>query len=363
MSFFRPLIREHFLALAENAGPAPAAINGPMPAIKAHLNENRLTQGWPHANYPAPQDDRILTRLSELYDTPKEHMFLTPGGDAGIHGISELILNPGDAVLVHSPTFFSYTNYARRFQASAIDVPLLEKGDDFELDTKSILEKIEQSDGRLKMVYICSPNNPTGSHFDENQIDEILRASEAKGIGVMVDEAYIEISDKPSFTKKLEDHPNLIVLRTLSKAYSLAGARAGALVCADETLIKTAKANRQPMFSLSSPSVDAVLEMIDPDKEAEVRDSWQNIRDQREIMRDSINAAQGMRAFQSHTNFILIGVEADQAQHLFDSLREHDVLANNPALFAFTDKLRISLGTQEENDAINQAFQAIDLTR
>ena len=117
------------------------------------------------------------------------------------------------------------------------------------------------------------------------------------------------------------------------------------------------------MFSLSSPSVDAVLEMIDPDKEAEVRDSWQNIRDQREIMRDSINAAQGMRAFQSHTNFILIGVEADQAQHLFDSLREHDVLANNPALFAFTDKLRISLGTQEENDAINQAFQAIDLTR
>ena len=363
MSFFRPLIREHFLARADNAGPAPTAISGPAPNLKAHLNENRITRDWSHANYPAPQDDRIVQRLSELYGVQKEHLFLTPGGDAGINGLSELMLNAGDAVLVHSPTFFSYKNYADRSQAGTIDVPLHEKDDDFELDTKSILARIEQSDGKLKLIYICSPNNPTGSYFDENDILDILKAAREKGIGVVLDEAYIEIADKPSFVKHQQEHPNLIVLRTLSKAYSLAGARAGAIISSDEDLIKTAKAALQPMFSLPTPSVDVVLEMIDPANDADVRASWQDIRNQRETLREAINSAQGMRAFQSHTNFIMIGVEPDMASALFDSLREHDILANNPALFAFTDKLRISLGTNEENARIAQAFQAIDLSR
>ena len=314
------------------------------------------------AAYPSPQNQELLLqRLSELYEVDSNHIHVTAGADESIRVISELFCeSEDDKVITHSPTYWSYTKFARRFQGAVLDVPLLESKTDFALNTEKILEEIKHTDGSIKVVNIVNPNNPTGSYFEPDDIREIIKAAEEKGITVVLDEAYIEIAQKPSFIPEMDEYPNLIVLRSLSKAYGLAGERIGAIICKNPEF-NEALPHVSPMFANTSSSIPLALRATDPSRQSTVQKSWDVIAHHREIIRQAINDNKDMRAFQSHANLILIGVE--DAQKAFNAFLESGIAPANPELFGFSRHIRFSLGRQQDTKFIEAAIQAMDLRR
>src|SRR5690606_37428746 len=180
--------------------------------------------------YPEPQPVELLTHLARLYGVAPENLLVGRGSDEGIDLIVRAFCRAErDSVIICPPTFGMYKVSARIQGAGVIEVPLLrERG--FAFDTEGVLAAWR--DG-VKIVFVCSPNNPTGNLIEHTTIEQLCQALADRAL-VVVDEAYIEFADAPSAVTLLGRYSNLVVLRTLSKAYALAGARCGALIAHPE---------------------------------------------------------------------------------------------------------------------------------
>jgi histidinol-phosphate aminotransferase len=296
--------------------------------------------------YPEPQPKELIARLASLYEVPAECVLATRGADEGIDLLSRIYLRAGsDAILQLSPTFGMYQVSARIQGAGVFEVPLRrERG--WSLDPQELLSAWRPA---MKLVYLCSPNNPTANSFDPAAIEEICKALDGKAI-VVIDEAYIEWSRGASLTSWLQRFETLAILRTLSKAHALAGARIGALL-ANADLIQLAK-RVIPPYALAQSTIEAALRALTPAELIISRQRLASLLAERERVHRALQGSALIeKVWPSDTNFLLIDCR-DVERFLRDSISAGLIVRDLRGYAALPRSLRVSVGAAEHNDAL-----------
>lgn len=297
--------------------------------------------------YPDPYQSELKEKIAAIKDVKPSQIFLGNGSDEAIDLLFRAFCNPGvDNVILLPPTYGMYEVSASINDVAIKKVPLTA---DFQLQTDLIFEAIND---KTKIIFVCSPNNPSGNKVKRS--DVLLLLKHFKGL-VVVDEAYIDFNDEPSFTNHLKDFPNLLVMQTFSKAWGLASLRLG-MAFASEELIKIL--NRiKPPYNISGLTQETVLAAID--KQEKVESMIQKILDEREFLEKhllEIDAVQKIHP--SQANFLLVKVPA--ANQVYEQLIENKIIVRNRAKVQLCENcLRISVGTRDENKAFIKALKAI----
>ncbi len=296
--------------------------------------------------YPEPQPAALIAALAAFYGVRPANLLATRGSDEGIDVLSRIFLRAGrDAIMQCSPTFGMYQVAARIQGAAVIDVPL-QRAHHWRLDVDRLLGAWNP---QVKIVYLCSPNNPTANLLDSASIAAVCDALAGKAI-VVVDEAYVEWTAARSLSAWLERYPTLAILRTLSKAYALAGARIGALLGAPE-LIEIAR-RVVPPYCLATPTIEAALRALDPAELEATRARLALLLAEREYLAKGLAASPLVETvWPSDTNFLLLdSTDADtmMRRSMHGGLIVRDLRAD-PAL---PRSLRITVGTRTDNDSL-----------
>lgn len=301
--------------------------------------------------YPEPQPKALIERLAALYGVTPDLVLVGRGSDEVIDLLSRIYLRAGvDAILQCPPTFGMYQVSARIQGADVVDVPL-ERTRGFNLDADQLLKTWRP---HMKIVYLCSPNNPTGNALPLESLEAVCAALDGKAI-VAIDEAYIEWSHRPSLAAWLERFSTLAVMRTLSKAQALAGARVGALL-AHPDLIELAR-RVIPPYSLAQPTIEAALAALAPDEIAAAQARIAALLEEREYLRAQLERSPLVaKIWPSDANFLMIDCR-DADAFLRRSMAGGSIVRDlraNPALPA---SLRISVGTRAQNDALLSSLE------
>jgi histidinol-phosphate aminotransferase len=296
--------------------------------------------------YPEPQPQALVKQLSELYGVPAASVLATHGSDEAIDLLSRIYLRAGtDAILQCTPTFGMYQVAARIQGGAVVDIPL-DRARGWALDSSRLLATWQPN---IKLVYLCSPNNPTANLLDSAALEEICAALDGKAI-VVIDEAYVEWSRAPSASRWLNRFSTLAILRTLSKAHALAGARIGALL-ANPELIELAK-RVIPPYSLAAPSVEAALRALDPPELAAARVRLEGLLAEREYLARGLAASPWVdRVWPSDANFLLIDCR-DADRFMSNSEAGGLIVRDLRAHRSLPRSLRVSVGTRAQNDAL-----------
>jgi histidinol-phosphate aminotransferase len=294
--------------------------------------------------YPEPHPLVLAERLAVLYGVRADQLLPGRGSDESIDLLVRGFCRAGvDNVVICPPTFGMYAVAARIQGAAVREVPLQPESG-FALDADALLAAC---DANTRIVFLCSPNNPTGNALEPAALRSILTSLAGRSL-VVVDEAYLEFSGAESLTAALAQYPYLVVLRTLSKAYGLAGARVGSLIAAPEIVALLSKVI--PPYSIPQLTIEAVLATLSAPQLAIQQERVAQIRLERERLRAAIAGARGVRkVWPSVANFLLVDFEApDQVLAAARAARLliRDMRNVSPA------SLRISVGTPEQNDRL-----------
>lgn len=309
--------------------------------ILLEANEN------PYGNYNRYPDSKSLKlrqKLSEKNNIDADQIFIGNGSDELIDLIIRAFGIPGkDSILMMNPSFVMYEFYAK---VNDLGVEKLELDNNFQVNKDLFESKIKETSAKL--LFLCSPNNPSGNSVDN--IEYFI--SKFDGI-VVVDEAYIEFSDNASAVSLLSKYPNLIVLKTLSKAYGMAGLRVGIGFSSREIadLILTIK----PPYNLSSESQKLALEQLEDSENYDC--NLKTILDQKEkLFADLSELNYIKKIFPSDANFFLI--EFEDADLIYNKLLEENILTSlrHPSIL---NCLRINVGTPEENSQLISVLKKI----
>lgn len=304
--------------------------------------------------YPDPQPAALVQALADLYAVAPSQLLVGRGSDEAIDLLVRAFCRPGqDAVLVTSPVFGMYAVCARLQDARLLDVPLRERDGALQADIDAVIGTARGQGARL--VFLCSPSNPAGS---EIALADIARAAEALAgqALVVVDEAYIEYSERASATSLLAAHANLAVLRTLSKAHALAAARIGSLVAAPDIIAALRRC--QAPYPVPQPCADLALAALQPAALAQTRERIAQVVAERERLALALANTPGVRhVHPSAGNYLLL--RFDDAQAAFDALLSAGVVVRDQrAAPQLGDALRISIGSPEENQRVLAALSA-----
>ena len=301
--------------------------------------------------YPEPQPRALVERLAALYGVAPNSVLVGRGSDEAIDLLVRGFCRAGqDSVIICPPTFGMYSVAARIQGAEVITVPL--KADaGFALDERAVLEKCTPD---VKLVFLCSPNNPTGTLLSEDSIIGLTRALEGRAI-VVVDEAYIEFSGARSLARKIGEFPQLAVLRTLSKAYALAGARLGTLIADPEVVALLRKVI--PPYAIAQLSMEAVLKVLDPAQLAISNARLASIVAERDRMLAAFPKLPNVtRVWPSAANFVLVEFE-DVPLALSRSRGARLLIRDVRGYPGLGRCLRITVGTPEQNSRLLDALQ------
>ncbi|HEX8239518.1 MAG TPA: histidinol-phosphate transaminase [Allosphingosinicella sp.] len=347
------LARPEILALAPFDIGEPANAFG-ADSIKLDANENPyppLAEGPLTAGlnrYPEPQPVRLARAMAALYGVAPDNLLLTRGGDDAIDVLIRAFCSAGaDSVAVCLPTFSAYAHFARLQGARMIEARL---GPEFEFRPQLLLDSVAD-EASLKLVFLCSPNNPTGNPIDPA---DVLRVADALPETIVVlDEAYLEFSETPSLAQEAARRPNLVVLKTLSKAFGLAGARVGALIGDPETMGVAARA--LPPYPLPSLAVEAAMATLAPSRRAIHEDRIGRIKADRERLAGLLAGSPLVRRVRSGGgNFLFIEVEDPEGLATrFNRLGIRVRFRPNAA----PGGVRLTIGTEAENLAALAAFE------
>lgn len=322
------------IKLDANENPYPPLHDGP---LAAGLNR-----------YPEPQPVRLKQAMAALYGVAPDNLVLTRGGDDAIDVLVRAFCRPGeDAVAVCLPTFSAYAHFARLQGARVIETRL---DAEFDFQPERLLEAMKDEPS-LKLIFLCSPNNPTGNPIDPA---DVLRVADAMPDTVVVlDEAYLEFSETPSLAEEAARRPNLVVLKTLSKAFGLAGARVGALI-GDAELIGLA-ARALPPYPLPSLSVEAAMSALAPSRRSLHAERIARIKAERERLAGLLAGSPLVRRVRSGGgNFLFLEVEdPDGLAKTLASLGIRVRFRPNAA----PGGVRLTVGTEAENEAALAAFE------
>ncbi|MFL6857108.1 MAG: histidinol-phosphate transaminase [Allosphingosinicella sp.] len=353
MSLAARLARPEILALApfDIAAQANDAF-GP-DAIKLDANENPFPplQDGPLAaglnRYPEPQPARLKAAMAALYGVAPENVVVTRGADDAIDILVRAFCRPGvDAVAIGTPTFSAYAHFAALQGARLVEVKL---DSNFDFNAAAFLNRVS-GEADLKLVFLCSPNNPTGNLIPAG---DVLRVADALTETIIVlDEAYLDFADAPSLAGEAARRPNLVVLKTLSKAFGLAGARVGAAIGEPETIAMAARA--LPPYPLPSLSIEAALSALAPSRRAVHADRIARIKAERARLAPLLAASDIVKSVRSGGgNFLFLEVEdpAGLAARLHGLGIRARFRPN-----AAPGGLRLTVGTEAENQAALAAF-------
>lgn len=295
--------------------------------------------------YPKPMSDDIREALADYIGAKPENFIVGNGGDEMITYLLGTFLDPGDQILIHSPTFDMYELGAETLGASAIKVKDLPG---YRRDQKGLLEAVRRY--QPKVTVICNPNNPTGDLLPRAFIEKVLKAADNI---VFVDEAYMEFAQKESVIDLIDTYPNLIVLRTLSKAFALAGMRCGYLA-ADEALIEAIAKIKAPYNLNAFTQLFAPIVIRHREDIFKVRD---DICVERERLYAAMKEIPGVTVYPSCTNFLLVQVDKKQ-EDIFEALRRKDILVkiyrNSQDI---PNGFRISVTTKDVDDVLISVFR------
>jgi histidinol-phosphate aminotransferase len=317
-------------------------------AIKLDANENPyppLSDGSLAATinrYPEPQPQRLRASMAAVYGVEPQELMITRGADDAIDVLVRAFCRPGvDAIAITAPTFTAYEHFARLQGARVVEAPL---NADFDFDADEYVAAIA-SEANVKLAFICSPNNPTG-----NEVDPVLVLGVADALPetiIVLDEAYLEFSSTPSLAAEAVRRPNLVVLKTLSKAFGLAGARIGCAI-GDPELI-TIASRALPPYPLPSPSVEAAMAALAPARRAIHQERIERIKAERERLAGLLKSSPIVKSVRSGGgNFLFLQV--DDAEALGAKLRSLGIRVRfRPN--AAPGGVRLTIGTEAENAA------------
>ena len=297
--------------------------------------------------YPDPYQLKIKQKLSELNQISTENIFLGNGSDEVIDLAFRIFCEPKkDKVLTFSPTYGMY-----EVSANINDVELinLELNKDFQIDLENL--KPYLNDENLKIIFICSPNNPTG-----NSIKNIKYILENFNGIVFIDEAYIDFSPEESFRNQIKNYPNLIVSQTFSKAWGMASVRVG-IAYASEEIIKFYNKVKPP-YNISQLNQAAILNTLNDEKINQVSENIKIILEEKKSLIQNLKKLNLVKTiFPSDANFILI--EVDNADSVYQELVNQNVIIRNRNS-VIKNCLRITVGSPDENKKLIETLQNID---
>ncbi|HEY6456559.1 MAG TPA: histidinol-phosphate transaminase [Steroidobacteraceae bacterium] len=300
--------------------------------------------------YPEPQSHELVQQLAALYEQPAANVLVTRGSDEAIDLLTRAFCRAGtDQVLVCPPTFGMYAVAARVQGAGVVPVPLRHMHG-FEYDPIAVLAACTPT---VKLVYVCSPNNPTGNLISEQVILHL--ATQLAGTALLVvDEAYIEFAGVTSCARHLPDHPWLVVLRTLSKAHGLAGARCG-VVLAHAEIIALLRRIIEP-YNMTQLSVEAVLRALQPVARAVTHECVALIQNERAQLAAALSRCDAVvRVWPSAANFLL--VEFKDPQRAFERACAAGLLVRDVRRQPTLQRaLRLTVGTPEHNQRLITAL-------
>lgn len=322
-------------------------------SVLLNANESPWPVSQPALNrYPDPQPAALVTLLAALYGVQSVQVLIGRGSDEAIDLLVRAFCRAGqDSIAICPPTFGMYAVSARIQDADVIEVPLTDK---FEVDASALLAAVTP---QTKLVFLCSPNNPTGGVAPLAVIAGIAAALSDRSL-VVVDEAYIEFADAESATSLLPKFANVAILRTLSKAHALAAARIGSLIAAPEVIALLRRI--QAPYPLPVLCVDAALAELTPAARAEAAVRVAAIVRERERLAQLLSRLpQVHQILPSSANFLCVRC-ADATTTYRHLLSQGIVVRDVSSYPGLVNCLRISIGTPEENARLLSALGACE---
>ena len=311
------------------------------------IDANENPWNPPYNRYPDPLQRTLKARIAEVKGVPEASIFTGNGSDEAIDLLFRIFCEPGvDNIVAIDPSYGMY-QVAADINNVACRKVLLRT--DFSLDVDALLAA---ADAQTKLIFLCSPNNPTGNSLDREEMVRLLHTFE--GI-VVVDEAYIDFASQPSFLPELENYPNLVVLQTLSKAWGGAALRLG-MAFASPAIIGLFNKVKYP-YNVNLPAQREALALLNKPEQMEAQ--RQKVLEERERLRQAFEAAPFQyKVYPSDANFLL--VEVGRANEIYAALVEKGVIVRNRnSVSLCRGCLRITVGTVDENTLLLQALEEV----
>lgn len=314
----------------EYSGEASIFLDANENAFGSPLSEN-------YNRYPDPLQKKLKEKISTIKGVPDQNIFLGNGSDEAIDLLFRIFCTPGkDNVLIFPPTYGMYEVCAEINDVQVKKVPLLP---DFQLNLPAIEECI---DSNTKLIFICSPNNPTGNSINRDDIDIIL--NNFNGI-VVIDEAYINYSRQKSFIQELTEYPKLIILQTLSKAWGLAGLRLG-MAFAGRPIIQYLNKVKYP-YNINAATQQLALDALS--NISSINNWTKTTVEQKKWLAEELQQLTFcLKVYPSDANFLLVSME--NAKNVYDYLLTKGVIVRDRSKIILCENcLRFTIGTPDEN--------------
>jgi len=309
------------------------------------LDANENPYPSPYNRYPDPLQWRVKEKLGALKGVKPEQIFLGNGSDEGIDLIIRAFCEPNqDSIIITEPTYGMYSVCA---EVNAVGIRKVLLTPDFDLDVDAIIKTFDPT---AKVLFLCSPNNPTGNLLSTGKIVEVLKRF--KGI-VVIDEAYIDFATGKSFVQELSHYPNLVVLQTFSKAWGLAGLRLG-MCFASEAIIRVLNKIKYP-YNVNIRTQELALDALE---NVQQKEAWVNeVVKQREVMAKALRQLSLVEhVYPSDANFLLAKVK--DAHGTYEDLMNQGIIVRDRSRVALCyNCLRITIGTPEENQRLLAALK------
>ena len=301
--------------------------------------------------YPEPHPHQLTAALARFYGVAPPTLLAGRGSDELIDLLIRSYCRAGqDKVIICPPTFGMYGVAARIQGALVLEVPL-QPAAGYGFDPQALRAACEPN---VKLIFLCSPNNPTGNRLDGEAILELARELEGRAL-VVVDEAYVEFAHAPSLTAEISQRPGLVVLRTLSKAHGLAGARCGALIGHADVVALLRKVI-QP-YAVTQLTIEAVFRSLEPEALEQARSRAATLKAERARVAAALGAhAAVLKVWPSEANFLLVEF-ADAAAALQRAHTAGLLVRDMRAARSLSRALRISIGSPEQNDRLLASLQ------
>lgn len=334
----KELLRENIL----NLKPYSCARDEFKGQASVYLDANESPYNSPYNRYPDPYQLKLIEQISAIKHVPVSKIFLGNGSDEAIDLLYRAFCEPEvDNVVAIEPTYGMYRVSADINNVGYRPVML---NSDFDIEAYRIMDG---TNARTKIIWLCSPNNPTANSLNTEEVLKVLRWF--RGI-VVIDEAYIDFSERESYSKYLKEYPNLVILQTFSKAWANAGVRLG-MAFASEEIIAVLNKIKYP-YNINILTQEHIQKALKKNNVAQVQEWIRQIKEQRAVLMEELKSLpMVLEVYPSDANFIL--AKMDGAIHVYNILVKKSIIVRDRSKVSLCDDcLRITVGTPEENQAL-----------
>ena len=335
----------------QNMAPYSSARDEFTGEAKVFLDANELPYDTGYNRYPDPYQRVVKKAITEIKAVPEKNIFLGNGSDEVIDLLFRAFCEPRQSnVITFPPTYGMYRVSAGINDVEIKEVPLTKE---YQLDTEATKAAVNEN---TRLIFVCSPNNPTGNLIATESIQELLKSF--NGL-VVVDEAYIDFANQQSFNMRLEEFPNLVVMQTFSKAWGMAGIRLGIGYASKEIITILNKI--KPPYNINAATQQIILERIKDKYSVEAQ--VEEILEERERLEQELGNPEFRlveKVYPSDANFLLIKFRKAAREIYNQLLNEEIVVRDRSRVLLCDDCLRITIGTREENELLIEKLKNIN---